>query len=160
MSQSGTPRPLAHEADPRIPFPHSTTPTACRAEPELFAYERGGSTSADFDARVDMATAACSACPLASGCLKWALANPDLTQTGIWAATTPRQRCTLRQRLIARLGPDWVAVVAERDRQRATADRLRVLVVPAQPGTETAGTGRAASFRPPESSPEHTAVPL
>ncbi|MFI8186206.1 WhiB family transcriptional regulator [Actinacidiphila glaucinigra] len=119
MSRTGTPRPLAHEADPRIPFPYSATPTACRAEPGLFAYEHGDSTSADITARVDTATAACAACPLASDCLKWALANPDLTQTGIWAATTPRQRCTLRQRLVARLGPDWVGVVADHDSRRS-----------------------------------------
>ncbi|MFB7293603.1 WhiB family transcriptional regulator [Actinacidiphila glaucinigra] len=121
---------MAYEADPRIPFPYSATPTACRAEPELFAYEHGDSNSDDITIRVDQATTACAACPLAPRCLKWALANPDLTQTGIWAATTPRQRCTLRQRLIDRLGPDWVAIVAEHDRRRSGRPTPRVLTAP------------------------------
>ncbi|MFE0633499.1 WhiB family transcriptional regulator [Streptomyces sp. NPDC058864] len=108
-----------------FPSPIAPPPPRAGQNPELFAYEHGDSNSDDITARVDQATAACVPCPLASDCLKWALANPDLTQTGIWAATTPRQRCTLRQRLVARLGPDWVAIVAGCDRRRGVADQAR-----------------------------------
>ncbi|TVL88461.1 WhiB family transcriptional regulator [Streptomyces sp. SAJ15] len=106
------------EADPRIPFPHADTALACRAHPGRFVYEHGD-TSADTTGRIDQARAACRSCPIVNGCLKWALANPELTVTGIWAATTPRQRTTLRRRLQDRLGPDWVGVVAQQERARA-----------------------------------------
>jgi hypothetical protein len=36
----------------------------------------------------------------------------------VWAAATARQRTNLRKNLKARLGADWVAVVAEQDRRR------------------------------------------
>ncbi|MEU1458850.1 WhiB family transcriptional regulator [Streptomyces avermitilis] len=101
------------ETDPRIPFPYSPTPTACRAAPQLFVHDVG-----DFDReRAEQAKAVCRTCPIATACLKWALANPQLTTEGIWAATTPRQRTALRHQLTQRLGRDWVAVVADHDRR-------------------------------------------
>ncbi|MFE7948226.1 WhiB family transcriptional regulator [Streptomyces sp. NPDC057426] len=122
MSRSRTGKPNTPgdnvHADPRVPFPHSPTPTACRAEPARFAYEHGD-TSEDTDGRIDKAKAACRRCPIAEACLKWALANPELTPTGIWAGTVPRQRINLRRSLTERLGEDWVGVVAESDRRRA-----------------------------------------
>ncbi|WP_097973404.1 WhiB family transcriptional regulator [Streptomyces sp. gb14] len=107
-------------ADTRLPFPDSDQPLACRTEPRLFAIE-DVSTTDDPRARekaTEQAKKACSGCPVASECLKWALANPDLTQTGVWAATTKRERKRLRVRLVARLGDDWVGAVAEEDRRR------------------------------------------
>ncbi|WP_242432074.1 WhiB family transcriptional regulator [Streptomyces avermitilis] len=101
------------ETDSRIPFPCSPTPTACRATPQLFAHDIGDSDTA----RAEQAKAACQACPIATACLKWALANPQLTTEGIWAATPPRQRTALRHQLADRLGSDWAAVVADHDRR-------------------------------------------
>ncbi|MFJ9729269.1 WhiB family transcriptional regulator [Streptomyces sp. NPDC101209] len=124
------------EADPRIPFPQAETTLACRTNPGLFHYE--GSTSPEDRARIERARTACRGCPIAEGCLKWALANPSLTRTGIWAATTTRQRTRLRRSLHLRLGSDWVGVVARADRARA----LR-----AQP-------------RPPAASPAPQASPM
>ncbi|WP_405763909.1 WhiB family transcriptional regulator [Actinacidiphila glaucinigra] len=141
MSSPGQPHHLVSEADPRMPFPHSVTPTACRSNYALFAHNHGDSVE-DTDGRIAQANAACRVCTLAADCLKWALANPQLTPNGIWAATTPRQRTTLRQRLVARLGRDWVAVVAEHDRRRSEAHRQRVPAVRAQ-------SGRRASHKNP-----------
>jgi WhiB family redox-sensing transcriptional regulator len=55
-----------------------------------------------------------------------------LTTEGIWAATTPRQRNALRRQLAARLGNNWVAVVADHDRrlrERRVTDRHTPLTV-------------------------------
>ncbi|WP_329021702.1 MULTISPECIES: WhiB family transcriptional regulator [unclassified Streptomyces] len=51
-----------------------------------------------------LARRACSGCPIVTDCLKWALANPGLPPTGVWAATTKRERTRLRNQLAARLG--------------------------------------------------------
>ncbi|MFE1545491.1 WhiB family transcriptional regulator [Streptomyces microflavus] len=113
-------------ADTRIPFPDSEQPLACRTDPALFAIE-DVSTTDDPRAR-EKATAqakkSCSGCPVAAECLKWALANPDLTQTGVWAATTKRDRTRLRKQLTARLGDDWASAVAEQDRRRREQRRI------------------------------------
>lgn len=107
-------------ADTRIPFPDSDQPLACRTNPAQFAIE-DVSTADDPRAR-EKATAqakqVCSGCPVVTECLKWALANPDLTPNGVWAATTKRDRKRLRKQLVARLGDDWPGVVAERERRR------------------------------------------
>ncbi|MGW2975559.1 WhiB family transcriptional regulator, partial [Streptomyces mirabilis] len=87
--------PALIEADPRILFPHTDAPLACRTNPDWFAHEHGQSSKDDL-ARIERAKTACSGCPIAAGCLKWALANRELTSTGIWAATTARQRTGLR----------------------------------------------------------------
>lgn len=122
MSRTGTPNQPAIEAAPRIPFPFTDTPTACQKRPKWFSHEQTSTRAAEKD--IAQAKRACSGCPIVNDCLKWALAHPDLTMVGVWAATTPRQRQQLRRRLKNRLGPDWVGVVARRDqaaRQRRTA---------------------------------------
>ncbi|HEY9327031.1 MAG TPA: WhiB family transcriptional regulator [Streptomyces sp.] len=119
-------------ADTRIPFPVSDQPLACRTNPALFAIE-DVSTSDDPRAR-EKATAqakqACSGCPVVTECLKWALAKPDLTPTGVWAATTNRDRTRLYKQLVARLGDDWVSVVAEQDRRRREQRRTTRIAPP------------------------------
>ncbi|GAA2417981.1 WhiB family transcriptional regulator [Streptomyces mauvecolor] len=123
MSSTGTP-PTANSLTAanmaHIPFPRTDTVTACRSEPELFAWEAGtpDTSRAAKDRRLQQARKSCTSCPIARGCLLWALANPSLTSTGIWAATTPRERTTLRRRLAARLGEQWPTLVATRDRER------------------------------------------
>jgi WhiB family redox-sensing transcriptional regulator len=62
--------------------------------------------------------------------LKWALANPHLTPTGVWAATTQRDRNRLRRNLRERLGDDWIGVVAERDRRRRERKKAARLAPP------------------------------
>ncbi|WP_432106231.1 WhiB family transcriptional regulator [Streptomyces sp. bgisy091] len=47
---------------------------------------------------------ACPARTAAPKCLKWALANPEQTPSGIWAGTSPLQRRILLARLANRLG--------------------------------------------------------
>jgi hypothetical protein len=104
-------------ADERIPFPHTDRPTPCQDDPTLFAFEE---VTDRLQRKKTLARAkhACSGCPVVQGCLKWALANPSLTRTGVWAATTPGKRGALRNQLVQRLGDDWVGVVAEQDRRR------------------------------------------
>ncbi|WUT01741.1 WhiB family transcriptional regulator (plasmid) [Streptomyces sp. NBC_00708] len=123
----------ATPADDRIPFPTSDQPLSCRTDPALFAIE-DVDTAEDPRARekaLAHARRACSACPVVTDCLKWALANPDLTPTGVWAATTKRARTRLRNQLAARLGPDWVGVLAERDRRRRERQHAARLAPPA-----------------------------
>jgi len=107
---------LTVQADARIPFPYSPTPTACRTQPQTFAYDRGTGSDPEVRARIAQAKFACRRCPIATACLQWALAHPELTPEGIWAATTATERTGLRNRLVARLGKDWVGVVAGRRR--------------------------------------------
>ncbi|MGW2964972.1 WhiB family transcriptional regulator [Streptomyces sp. NPDC001220] len=105
--------------DPRFPRPQSTIATRCQRTPALFDFERG-----DYARKVPelaQARSACARCPLAADCLLWALVNKDVTPVGIIAGTTPRQRTQLRSRLAARLGPDWVDVLA--DQEQARKDR-------------------------------------
>ncbi|MFF8732229.1 hypothetical protein ACF073_38055 [Streptomyces sp. NPDC015171] len=59
-----------------------------------------------------------------------ALANKPLTLTGVWAATTARERNKLRKDLVHRLGDDWVGVVAEQDRRRQEKQRAARLAPP------------------------------
>ncbi|KAB2588012.1 WhiB family transcriptional regulator [Streptomyces cyaneofuscatus] len=83
-----------------MPFPVSDQPLACHTNPALFAIE-DVSTTDDPRAREKATTEAkqaCSGCPVVTECLKWALANPGLTPTGVWAATTKRDRKRLRRR--------------------------------------------------------------
>ncbi len=75
---------------------------------------------------------ACSGCPIVTDCLKWALVNQPLTKVGIFASTTPKQRTALRKRIVYRLGPDWIDVLADQDqarRERAAAARHTPLTV-------------------------------
>ncbi|MFI6662676.1 WhiB family transcriptional regulator [Streptomyces sp. NPDC050523] len=109
--------------DPRFPQPQSPSPTRCQTEPQLFDRDFGDRHK---EKELEQARRACSGCPLVTDCLKWALVNENLTTVGIWAATTPCQRKTLRKRLVDRLGPDWIDAVARQDqtrRERAAAAR-------------------------------------
>ena len=130
---------MSLEADPRIPFPHTNSTLACRTNPLLFVHELGQSSKEDRD-RIERARTACRGCPIAAGCLKWALANPKLTPTGIWAATTSWDRAGLRRRLQLRHGLDWVGVVARADRERA---RRRTKTRPPAPDPTPAASPHA-----------------
>lgn len=119
-------------ADDRIPFPETDQALRCRTSPALFQLEDIHNTDKNPRARqkaLTQANHACSGCPIVKDCLKWALANPDLTPTGVWAATTKRDRNRLRKQLVARLGADWPGVVAEQERRRRERERT----VPAPP---------------------------
>ncbi|MFI2318381.1 transcriptional regulator [Streptomyces sp. CB00072] len=133
-SRTGIPQPpTSIPADGRLPFPVSEQPLSCRTDPALFAIE-DVSTADDPRAREKATTEArqaCSTCPVVTECLKWALANPGLTPTGVWAATTKRDRTRLRKQLVARLGADWPGVVAEQERRR----RERARTVRVAPST-------------------------
>ncbi|MFB7552616.1 WhiB family transcriptional regulator [Streptomyces sp. NPDC056154] len=132
-NRTGVPNPPAIvPADDRIPFPHTDQVLRCRTEPDLFSIE---DIHTDEDPRARekalvKAKHACSGCPIVKGCLKWALANADLTKTGVWAATTARDRKQLRKQLVARLGDDWIGVVAEQDRRRREQQRAARVVPP------------------------------
>ncbi|MFB8123338.1 WhiB family transcriptional regulator [Streptomyces bacillaris] len=120
-------------ADDRIPFPDTDQVLRCRTSPALFQIEGIPNTDQDPRARekaLAKAKHACSGCPIVKDCLKWALANPALTKTGVWAATTKRDRTQLRKQLVARLGEDWVGVVAEQDRLRRERARAARAVPP------------------------------
>ncbi|MCL7496071.1 WhiB family transcriptional regulator [Streptomyces sp. MCA2] len=133
-SRAGVPQPPTFiPADDRIPFPHTDQPLRCRTTPALFSIEDIRNTDEDPRAREKALTKvkyACSGCPIVKGCLKWALANPDLTKTGVWAATTARDRKQLRKQLTARLGEDWAAVVADQDRRRRQQKRAARVAPP------------------------------
>ncbi|MFH8698974.1 WhiB family transcriptional regulator [Streptomyces chartreusis] len=129
MSRPGIAKPTEHDdLDPRFPIPHHATPTACQRKPELFDFTTGD-RAADPEAtqeRLEQARKACSGCPIANECLKWALVNKPLTKVGVFAATTPGQRTDLRRRLADRLGADWIDVLADQDKkQRARAAEAR-----------------------------------
>lgn len=133
-NRTGVPSPPAIVlADDRIPFPETDQVLRCRTSPALFQLEDIRNTDKDPRAREKALTAAkhaCSGCPIVQGCLKWALANPSLTKTGVWAATTKRDRTQLRKELVARLGEDWVGVVAAQDRVRRQRQRAARVVPP------------------------------
>ncbi|MFF3208367.1 WhiB family transcriptional regulator [Streptomyces sp. NPDC002962] len=103
-------------ASDRITFPFTASPTACQRRPALFSHEEASTPAAQAD--IEQAKQLCSGCPIAAGCLKWALAHPSEARLGVWAGTTARQRPHLRQRLADRLGTDWVTVVADHEDQR------------------------------------------
>ncbi|MFG2284038.1 WhiB family transcriptional regulator [Streptomyces asoensis] len=103
-------------ASDRITFPYTASPTACQRQPAHFSHEETSSPAAQTD--IEQAKQLCAGCPIATGCLKWALAHPSDARLGVWAGTTTRDRTRLRQRLTDRLGTDWVTVVADREDQR------------------------------------------
>ncbi|MGI5451456.1 WhiB family transcriptional regulator [Streptomyces sp. CA-243310] len=118
-------------ADHRIPFPETDQILRCRTSPDLFQIEDIHDTDEEPRARekaLAQAKHACSGCPIVKDCLKWALANPSLTTSGVWAATTKRDRTQLRNQLVARLGEDWVGVVAEQDRRQRERQRAARVV--------------------------------
>ncbi|MFE5896894.1 WhiB family transcriptional regulator [Streptomyces sp. NPDC056488] len=109
------------EPDVRFPFPAATVPTRCRRRPELFDLafgDLGGDTKKAAQERLEQARQACSACPVVTACLRWALVNKPLTREGVFAGTTPGQRNVLRRRLADRIGPEWIEVLAARDQAR------------------------------------------
>lgn len=130
-NRTGVPNLLAIvPADDRIPLPHTDQVLRCRTEPDLFAIEDIHNTDEDpraWEKALVKAKHACSGCPIGKGCLKWALANADLTKAGVWAATTARDRKQLRKQLVARLGENWVGVDAEQDRRRERQRAARVV---------------------------------
>ncbi|MFD4543551.1 WhiB family transcriptional regulator [Streptomyces bauhiniae] len=128
-TRTGSPNTPAVVADDRIPFPHTGGPTRCQDDPKLFAIE-DVTDRAEREKALAQAKAACAGCPIVKGCLKWALANKTLTPTGVWAATTARERTKLRKDLVARLGDDWVGVVAEQDHRRQEKQRAARLAPP------------------------------
>lgn len=118
--------------DPRFPFP--TVQTRCQSEPNRFDFANGDWTAGgkDTQQRIEEARTACASCPAATECLLWALVNQQAARVGIWAATTPRERNTLRKRIADRLGPDWIDVLADQikaRRERAAAARNNPLTV-------------------------------
>ncbi|MCX4581257.1 WhiB family transcriptional regulator [Streptomyces sp. NBC_01571] len=118
--------------DPRFPFPAAQT--RCQSEPHQFDFANGDRTAGGEETRqrIEAARAACSGCPAATDCLLWALVNQRASRVGIWAATTPRERNTLRKRIADRLGPDWIDVLADQikaRRERTAAARTTPLTV-------------------------------
>ncbi|MFF0001441.1 WhiB family transcriptional regulator [Streptomyces avermitilis] len=99
------------ELHQRIPLPTPATLTACHSNPKAFDVDRGEVTDPAAADRIRQAKATCRTCPIAEACLRWALAHPDQTRIGVWAATTAPECATLRRRLKSRLGPDWVDVL-------------------------------------------------
>lgn len=83
------------------------THAACRdADPELFFPPSDDDTSV-IVARHRIAVAPiCSACPVATDCLRWALDSKQ--DHGLWAATTPTDRRAIRRTRRAGV-PDPVA---------------------------------------------------
>ncbi|MFJ9472496.1 WhiB family transcriptional regulator [Streptomyces caniferus] len=167
--RTGTPNtPSAPDADDRIPFPRTDRAPACRNDPKAFAIE-------DIDGRAEREKAltkarlACSGCPIVKGWLQWALASKQLTLTGVWAATTARQRTLLRKDLVRRLGEDWVGVVVAQERRKqekqhadphGTADRPRTGHGTAGAGTHLQGLGPVrAVARADDPSPPGTQPP-
>jgi Transcription factor WhiB len=108
--------PTIRPAHPVIPFPHTSAVLACRTTPDLFTLTEGKPSNA----QLQQTRTVCGACPIAPGCLLWALANPHLTHGQIWAATTPTRRAQLRTRLIRRLGENWPARIRPPRQARRT----------------------------------------
>ncbi|WP_410540517.1 WhiB family transcriptional regulator [Streptomyces sp. KL2] len=128
MSRTGCPNtePTTAVLDERIPFPRTDAPLPCRTNPRWFSHDRILPAQGQAQEDITRAKQACRSCPIAAGCLKWALAHPGSTAVGVWAATTATERGALRRRLRERLGEDWVEVVARRDqaaRQRRRQER-------------------------------------
>ncbi|MEE1943284.1 WhiB family transcriptional regulator [Streptomyces sp. TRM 70361] len=112
MSRTGSPNtPTTAPVEERIPFPHTDAPLPCRTNPQWFSHDKSAGAEED----ITRAKQACRACPIAKGCLKWALFHPEATRVGVWAATTPRERGELCRRLKERLGENWAEAVARRD---------------------------------------------
>jgi WhiB family redox-sensing transcriptional regulator len=117
MSRTGRPNtePTTAVLDERIPFPRTDAPLPCRTNPAWFSHDRIFPATDQAQEDIVRARQACRSCPVAEGCLKWALAHPDSTTVGVWAATTATERGALRRRLRERLGEDWVEVIVRRD---------------------------------------------
>ncbi|MFJ7078506.1 WhiB family transcriptional regulator [Streptomyces sp. NPDC098781] len=84
---------------PIVPMPPTTGTEPC-VNADCFFPEDYSPTGAEVVA----AKAMCGKCPIIQLCLIWSLAHPVLAEEGIWGATTPGQRRTLRHELRHRLG--------------------------------------------------------
>jgi WhiB family redox-sensing transcriptional regulator len=108
---------------PHVELPDFGREAPCIAHPEPYLRLGTATDEKDREREVKAAKASCRNCPAANACLLWALTNPQLTKFGVWAATTPRQRQRLRERLAKRLGPDWARLLQRKQHQavRGTA---------------------------------------
>ncbi|MFG2527043.1 WhiB family transcriptional regulator [Streptomyces sp. NPDC048516] len=88
-----------------IHFPRTDRVLACRNDPKAFAIEDIAGR-AEREKALTKAKLACSGCPIVKNCLQGALANKQLTPTGVWVATTARQRTMLCKDLVRRLDDD------------------------------------------------------
>lgn len=52
----------------------------------------------NYEPVINQAAQICQTCPAYDKCHTWAVDNPRWTQHGVWAATTPRDRETIRER--------------------------------------------------------------
>lgn len=97
---------LSNELDPRW----ADDALCAQVDPELFHPEKGSNPQP--------AIRLCQTCPVMLHCLETAvLLNPD--DTGVWGATTPRQRAQIR-RVIASLGDAQPLSAAARQRALRT----------------------------------------
>lgn len=80
---------------------------ACRVidDPELF-FPNGTTGTAWL--QIEDAKAVCRRCPVLASCGAWVLANPSLTEHGVWAGVSQDERQLARRR-------------AAKERQRAAA---------------------------------------
>ena len=131
---------VAAPADPGVPYPLITEETACRTRSERWFPARYSQDSIEQH----QARNACLRCLVAEQCLLWALANPELSEHGIWAATSPKKRTHLRTSLVERLGADWVAVVVAQRRARDARRRGAARVRPTIPLTAAAPAAEPA----------------
>jgi WhiB family transcriptional regulator, redox-sensing transcriptional regulator len=87
------PTPVFHvvEADPEVAFPEMTGDEPCRTtDPEEWFPEQGDNGLT--------AKRMCLSCPVLVQCRSWALANPSLTDFGIWGGMSRGERIAVRRR--------------------------------------------------------------
>ncbi|MCC8339031.1 WhiB family transcriptional regulator [Streptomyces sp. R1] len=136
------PRAVRQRADGvAVPFPRAEFPPKCSDAPDLFQPVGEDVQRAESEETVRLAKHICGQCPLAARCLKWALANEGLTGTGIWGATTARERRVLRARLALRLGPEWIRRLSSCDVEARPASPSRQVPRARRPARTRAGAG-------------------
>jgi WhiB family redox-sensing transcriptional regulator len=67
-------------------------------EPEMFFPLNSSGSTAASRVQIAAAKAVCHRCPVIESCRDWSLANPRMTEYGIWAGTTEEERRTERRR--------------------------------------------------------------
>lgn len=100
-----------------VPMPRTTGAEPCTKSDGFFLDDYTSNRP-----EVIAATALCCQCPLARTCLIWSLANLVLAYDGIWGATTPSQRMTMRHDLLRRLGAERMAQTLRTAYAKAVAD--------------------------------------